>query len=181
MSNITPLTIDNAPEASRPLLEAVKAKMGKVPNLLGNLAHGPAALQAYLSLSETLGGGLFSGQELELIALSIGEANQCDYCVAAHTLIGGMQGLDEDSILAARGGKASNEKLTQLVSLSAEITVTRGNPEPSSVEAFLQSGWTQGHLLELIAAVALNTLTNYTNHITKTEVDFPAAPKLQPA
>ena len=179
MSNITPLTIENAPEASRPLLEAVKAKMGKVPNLLGTLAHGPAALQSYLSLSEVLGGGLFSGQELELIALSIGEANECDYCLAAHTMIGGMQGLDGDTILAARNGKGSDEKLTQLVSLSREITVTRGNPEASSVAAFISAGWTQGHLVELIAAVALNTLTNYTNHIAKTEVDFPAAPKLQ--
>lgn len=181
MSNIKPLNIENAPEASRPLLEAVNAKMGKIPNLLGNLAHSPAALQSYLSLAETLGGGLFSGQELELVALAVGEANNCDYCLAAHTMIGGMQGLDSDTILAARNGQSSDPKLAQLIRLSAEITVTRGNPEAASVTAFLGAGWTEGHLMELIAVVALNTLTNYANHIAKTEVDFPAAPKLQSA
>ena len=178
MSNITPLTIENAPEASRPLLEAVQAKMGKVPNLLGNLAHGPAALQSYLAQAEVFGKSLFSGQELELVALSVGEANGCEYCVAAHTMIGGMQGLDGETMLAARSGKGGDEKLTQLVSLTHEIVTARGNPEASSVAGFLNAGWSEGHLMELIAAVAFNTLTNYTNHIAKTIVDFPPAPKL---
>ncbi len=181
MSNIKPLNIETAPEASRPLLEAVEAKMGKVPNLLGTLAHAPAALQSYLSQSEALGGGLLSAQERELIALAIGEANGCDYCLAAHTMIGGMQGLDGEAMLSARNGQGADEKLTQLVQFSREVTLTRGRPEASSVSAFLGAGWTEGHLIEVIAAVALNTLTNYTNHIANTDVDFPAAPKLQSA
>jgi uncharacterized peroxidase-related enzyme len=181
MSLIQPLSITTAPEASQPLLEAVKAKMGKVPNLLGTMAHAPAVLSSYLAQSEALGGGALSGQEREIVALVVAEANACDYCLAAHTMIGGMQGLDSATMLAARSGKGGDEKLTRLVELSREITESRGNPAPATVKAFLASGWTQAHLLEVVAAVSLNTLTNYINHIAGTEVDFPAAPKLQTA
>ncbi|MEM6675296.1 MAG: carboxymuconolactone decarboxylase family protein, partial [Planctomycetota bacterium] len=82
MARIQPLDNSNAPESSRPLLDAVQAKMGMVPNLLGTLAHAPAALQSYLSLSEVLGGGLFDAKERELVALAVAEANACDYCLA---------------------------------------------------------------------------------------------------
>ncbi|MDF1837423.1 MAG: carboxymuconolactone decarboxylase family protein, partial [Planctomycetota bacterium] len=133
MSNISPLTIQSAPAASQPLLEAVKAKMGKVPNLLGTLAHAPSALQSYLSLSEVLGGGEFSAQERELIALAIGEANNCDYCLAAHTMIGGMQGLDGETMLAARSGHLVDPKLSALTALTTELVVTRGRPEVRNV------------------------------------------------
>ena len=181
MSNINPLTIETAPAASKPLLEAVQAKMGKVPNLLGTLAHAPASLQSYLGLSDSLGNGLFSGAERELIALAIGEANHCDYCLAAHTMIGGMQGLDAEAMQKARSGGLGDAKLEALTSLAREIVITRGNPSEASLNGFRSANWTDAHLVELIAHVALNTLTNYTNHIAATDVDFPAAPELQKA
>ena len=181
MSTINPLTIETAPEASQPLLEAVKAKMGMVPNLLGTLAHAPAGLQSYLGLSEALGGGLFTAGEREIIALAIGEANSCDYCLAAHTMIGGMQGLDAETMQQARAGGLTDAKLEALTSLAREIVVTRGRPSEASLSAFRAAQWTDAHLIELIAHVALNTLTNYTNHIAATTVDFPPAPALQNA
>ncbi len=181
MPNISALTIETAPAASKPLLEAVRAKMGKVPNLLGTLAQAPAGLQSYLGLSEALGGGSFSGGERELIALAIGEANSCDYCLAAHTMIGAMQGLNAESMQKARAGGLGDAKLEALTSLAREIVVTRGRPSQASLDVFRSSGWSDTHLIELIAHVALNTLTNYTNHIARTAVDFPPAPALQSA
>ncbi|MEM9801907.1 MAG: carboxymuconolactone decarboxylase family protein [Planctomycetota bacterium] len=181
MARIQPLDNSNAPESSRPLLDAVQAKMGMVPNLLGTLAHAPAALQSYLSLSEVLGGGLFDAKERELVALAVAEANACDYCLAAHTMIGGSVGLSEEARFAARRGEGSDAKSTALASLAREIVDSRGRPGEESVASFRSAGWSDGHLVELIALVTLNTLTNYTNHIAETEVDFPAAPALQNA
>jgi len=181
MSQIDALNIGTAPVASQPLLEAVQAKMGKVPNLLGTLAHAPAGLQSYLSLSEALSGGHFTGSEREIIALAIGQVNQCDYCLAAHTMIGGMNGLDAESMLKARSGGLADAKLEALASLAREITTTQGRPSKTSLDTFRSSGWTDAHVIELIAHVAFNTLTNYANHIAETEVDFPAAPQLQGA
>ena len=178
MARISPVRYENAPEAARPLLDAVKSKMGRVPNVLGIMAHSPAVLRSYLAQSEALGEASISAADRELVALAVAEVNQCAYCLAAHTMIGGMVGLSGDVMRAARSGEGVDEKRTRLVQLSREITESRGNPAPSSVEAFLAAGWTHADLLEVIAAVALNTLTNYVNHIAGTAVDFPAAPAL---
>lgn len=181
MTKIEALTNPQAPDASRTLLEAAARKMGKAPNLLRVLAHGPAALASYLGLAETLAGGLFDAQERELIALAVAESNACDYCLAAHTTIGGMQGLAADDMLAARTGDATDPRRRTLTALAQEIVTSRGRPTDASVDAFRAAGWTDGHLVELIALVTLNTLTNYTNHIAGTEIDFPAAPALATA
>ena len=58
MSRIpTPATIDAAPAASRPLLEAVKKQLGLVPNMFRLVANSPAALEGYLGLSGALNEG----------------------------------------------------------------------------------------------------------------------------
>jgi len=38
---------------------------------------------------------------------------------------------------------------------------------------YRRAGLDDGLILEVIANIALNTLTNYTNHIADTTVDFP--------
>ena len=181
MPTIQPLDPSNAPEASRPLLDAVQKKMGMIPNLLGTLASSPAALKSYLELSEALAGGLYSAKERELLALAIAEVNDCGYCRAAHTMIGGSLGLSESELLGARRGESSDTKTQALIALTQKIVVSRGFPGDSEVRAFTDAGWTSGHLIELLAVVALHTLTNYTNHIAGTEIDFPLAPALQTA
>lgn len=181
MARIQPVTADNAPADSKPLLQAVQKKMGGVPNVLGTLANAPAALQSYLDLSEALSKGNFSAGERERIALAIAETNDCGYCLAAHTKIGKGAGLSEEETLHARRGEGSDPKNAALAAFAAKVVESRGNPTEADLEAFKGAGWTDAHVIEVIAHVALNTLTNYTNHIAETEVDFPAAPELQNA
>jgi len=181
MVRIQPVDPSHAPAASRPLLDAVRKKMGMVPNLLATLAHAPAALQSYLSQGEALAGGLLTAAERERVALSVAEANRCGYCLAAHTLIGKGAGLSSAEALLARQGSGSDARGAALARFAAQVTETRGNVSSSDVKAFLDAGWEHAHVLEVIAHVALNTLTNYTNHIAATELDFPAAPALQGA
>jgi hypothetical protein len=56
----TPTTIESAPAASRPLLEAVKKQLGIVPNLFRLVSNSPAALEGYLGMSGALGKGALS-------------------------------------------------------------------------------------------------------------------------
>ena len=64
MSRIpTPATIDAAPAASQPLLEAVKKQLGVVPNLFRLVANSPAALEGYLGLSGALNKGSAAGAD----------------------------------------------------------------------------------------------------------------------
>lgn len=181
MTRINPVDQSSAPAAAQPLLEAVKSKMGMVPNLLGTFANAPATLQSYLSQSEVLAGGLLSASDRERVALAVGQANDCDYCLAAHTMIGKGAGLSEDETLLARQGQGSDPKSAALARFAIEVTESRGNVSDTQLEAFKSAGWEDAHVLEVIAHVAFNTLTNYTNHIAATAVDFPAAPSLQTA
>jgi uncharacterized peroxidase-related enzyme len=102
-------TIDNAPEASRPLLEAAQAKFGFVPNLLGELAAAPAALQAYLTLSELLNQTSLTAVEQQIVLLAASVTNKCEYCVAAHSAGLKRAGLDDAQIEAVRQGRAVDD------------------------------------------------------------------------
>ncbi len=87
MPRLNPVDPDAAHPAATPLLDAVKARLGLVPNITRTLANSPAALKGYLGFSEALAGGAFDRTTREAIALAVAGANSCHYCSAAHTFI----------------------------------------------------------------------------------------------
>ena len=178
MSRIAPVTSANTPAASAPLLAAVKAKLGFTPNMMATMAHSSAVLRGYLGLSEALAGGSLSARERELIALAVGEANACEYCVSAHAAIGQGAGLSGDEITAARRGKAAGGREDAIVRLARSVAQDRRAVADAPVQAAREAGLTDAELLDVVAQVALNVLTNTVNHIARTEVDFPAVPRL---
>ena len=54
MSRLTIPAVDASPEASKPLLAAVKKQLGVIPNLMKLVGPSPAALEGYLSLNGAL-------------------------------------------------------------------------------------------------------------------------------
>ncbi len=165
------------PEQANPevtgTLAAVKGKLGMVPNLFATLAHAPTVLKGYLGLADTLAGGRLTSAQREIIALAVGQANACQYCLSAHTLLGRGAGLNADAIALARTGSAATQLDAALAGLARKLTERRGKLDSSDLEAYRRAGVDDGLLLEVVAAVALNTLTNYANHVAGTEVDFP--------
>ena len=165
------------PEATSPeiadILTAVKGKLGMVPNMFATLAQAPAALKGYLGLAETLAGGRLTSAQRESIALAVGQANACQYCLSAHTLLGKAAGLSLNEIEQARTGSGATRLDAGLAALARQLTEQRGLLALSDLKAYRLAGIDEGLMLEVVAAVALNTLTNYTNHVAGTEVDFP--------
>lgn len=178
MKNLEALTKEQASEATGQIFDAVKSKIGMVPNLYATIGHSAKALEGVLTYGETLGQGEFSTKEIEAVALAVSEKNKCDYCLAAHTAIGKMNGLKEEETIAIRTGDIADEKLHAITTLAANITETRGFPEQQFVDNFFSAGYSKAALVELIGLVALNTFNNYTNNIAGTTVDFPQAPAL---
>lgn len=173
MPHIAPLSLDTADAATATTLKAVKAKLGMVPNMFATLAHAPAALNGYLGLSETLGTGRLSAAQREIVALAAGQANTCQYCLSAHSLIGKGAGLSEDAIAAARSGRGSNPLNAAIAGFARALVEERGRVSAEAMAGYRQAGLDDGLILEVVANVALNVLTNYTNHVADTEVDFP--------
>jgi uncharacterized peroxidase-related enzyme len=178
MPRIAPVDRKNPPATVAPQLAAVHAKLGVVPNLIATLAQSPVALNAYLGLSETLGQGALNAAERERIALVVAETNSCDYCLAAHSLIGKGAGLSEADIAAARQAEAGQTRDRALVRLARAIVETRGLVTASDLSEARSAGLSDADLLEVVVNVVVNLLTNYTNHLAQTEVDFPKARSL---
>ncbi len=178
MKNLEVLTREQVAPETQEVFDALKGKIGMVPNLYATYANSHVALTATLALDETLKSGEFNGKEVETIALAVAEANSCEYCLAAHTAIGKMVGFSEEETLDLRTGEIADEKLSALAVLAREITITRGRPEQQFIDSFINAGYSRKALVELIGFVAQNTFNNYVNNIAGTEVDFPAPPVL---
>lgn len=168
-------TIDNAPEASKPLLEAAKENFGFVPNLLGEFAESPAVLEGYLKLNEIVGKTDFSPREQQLVILAVSVENQCHYCSAVHsTILKNQLDVDEGIVDAVRSGESLRDaKLDALVSYTRKAVAERGFVSASDAQSFLDAGYSKGQLLEINLIIALKTISNYTNHLAGTPLDEP--------
>lgn len=80
-------TIDSAPEESRATLQSLAARMGKVLNIHGEMAHLPVVLAAYSGVAAAIAKlGTFDARTRKAIALAVGAVDSCDYCQATHTI-----------------------------------------------------------------------------------------------
>jgi uncharacterized peroxidase-related enzyme len=178
VSRIDIVNVANAQPEAVEVLEAVKKKMGRVPNLLGAMVNSPAAAKSYLGFSDALSHGRLPAKLRELVALTVGEANACDYCLAAHSAIGKMVGLSPDQILGGRRGRSEDPKIAAALEFVRKVVDSRGKVSDADVAAVKTAGYTDGDVAELVANTALNLFTNYFNHVADTPVDFPAAAPL---
>ena len=175
MSRIpTPATIDAAPAASRPLLEAVKKQLGSAPNLFRLVATSPAALEGYLGMSGALAKGALPAATRERIALAVAELNGCDYCLSAHTYLGrNVVKLDDAEIAANRSGFSNDPKADAAVRFAGKVAQRRGHVSDEDVLAVRSAGYSDAQIVEIVQHVALNTWTNYINSVAGTVIDFP--------
>lgn len=167
-------TPDDADEAvSAPLKQAQKA-MGMVPNMYAGMANLPALLATYsFGYDRFRKEAGFSSVEQEVILLTVSRANECHYCVAAHsTLADTMSGVPAEVTDAIRGDEEiPDPKLRALAEFTRVMSETRGNPSPAQAKAFLQAGYSETHILGIILAISVKVISNYSNHLFHTEVD----------
>lgn len=169
-----PDSIDAAPAAAQPLLEGVKQMLGSVPNLFRITANSPAALEGYLGLNGALAKGSLKPQTRERIALAVAQFNGCDYCLSAHTYLGkNLAKLDDAEIAANRRGASNDPQADAAVRFAVKLVRDRGQVTDADVSAVRMAGYSEAEIVEIVAHVALNTLTNYLNEALGTPIDFP--------
>lgn len=181
MNRITPLDPTHATGKARQLLDAVQAKVGAVPNLYRVLAHAPAAFEGLLNFGQALAGGVLDARVREQIALAVAEINDCHYCRNAHAFIGGKLGLNEREIADARLATAADARVNAILNLARSLVVQRGELGDAEFKAARAAGLGDAEIIETVANVALNIFTNYTNHVARTVVDFPAVKPVETA
>lgn len=173
MPRIAPVDPATADAGVKATLSAVKTKIGMVPNLFSTFARSPAVLNGYLALSDALGAGALTAKQREIVALVVAQANECHYCLSAHTLMGKGAGLSPEAIRKAREGQADDETNSALALFARRVVETRGQVSGADLAAARSAGLDDAHILEVIAGVAINVFTNYTNNVAQTDIDFP--------
>lgn len=171
-----PVSIDKAPVPAKPFLEAVESHLGSVPNMFRLIATSPQTLEGYLGLNGALAKGKLDAATRERIALAVANVNGCTYCNSAHAYLGARFGkLDEAEIAANRDGHSTDPKADAALRFARKIAAERGIVTDADLQSVRAAGFSDAELVEIVAHVALNTLTNYVNNVFGTEVDFPVA------
>lgn len=172
MTTFTTYTIDNAPAASKPILEAVKGAFGFVPNLQANMAESPELLAGYSQLWDLFGKSTLTAHEQQVVYLTSNFENNCHYCMAGHTTLAKMIEMDAGVVAALRAGTAiPDAKLEALHVFATQVVRERGFVPDAGIDAFLAAGYTRQNVLEVVLGVATKLMSNYTNHLVHTQLD----------
>lgn len=170
-------TIESAPEAAKETLKSAAKAYGFLPNLLAVMAEAPALVKAYRTAADLFEETSLTASERQVVLLTVSYENACEYCVAAHSVIAGMQSVPEKVVQAIRAGQPiADGRLEALRRFVSSIVVTRGLPSPQGTQAFLDAGYTRAQILEVVLGVGVKTLSNYTNHIAETPLDHAFEP-----
>jgi uncharacterized peroxidase-related enzyme len=173
MNRITQLDPSQATGKTKELLGTVEAQLGSVPNLFRVLANSPAALEGFLRFHSALADGILSSRLREQIALAVAEINYCGYSLSAHAYLGAKAGLTEREIADARRVSAADAHTAGILSLARGIAVQRGVLGDADLRVARAANISDAEIVETVANVGLNILTNYLNHVAQTVVDFP--------
>ncbi|WP_018268524.1 carboxymuconolactone decarboxylase family protein [Methylosinus sp. LW4] len=173
MPRIPVLDSNSASADIRATFDAVKGKLGVVPNLLKTIAHAPSVLNSYLGFSGAVGGGALPATLREQLALLSAETNGCDYCASAHQAIGKMVGLDADEIVRGYAGDSADPKARAALVFAKSVLANRGKVSDADFTAVKAAGYSDGDVLEIVANLTLNIFTNYLNNVAQTDIDFP--------
>ena len=161
--------------------QQIQGAFGTVPNMFKAIGQSSAALESMWTSFVALGKGQINSQLGEQVAVFIANVNRCEYCLAAHTLLGQNAGLSSDQIKAAQAGRSDDARTQAALDFAAKIVKQRAQLSEQDVAQVKQAGFSDAEVAELVAHVALNIFTNYTNVALAVPVDFPHVQLIQAA
>lgn len=175
MSRLSVPNLESDAGPSGQVYAQIKKAIGSVPNTFAAIAaHGPAALKAVLAADTVLSAGSLSKRDQEAIKLVISEVAGCDYCVAAHSLLGKLAGLKPEELKNIRERRATgDEKRDALIRFVRKLAQSSGTVSDDDFAAIRAAGYTDAQLVEISLAFATTVFTNVFNRINDTEIDFP--------
>lgn len=174
MNRLQALNPSTTTGKSKELFNGVQANLGMVPNMMRTMGNSPAVLEGYLNLSGALSKGKLGVKLGELIALTVSEANECGYCLAAHAFIGEkLVKIHPAELEAAREARNQNPKIQAALLFALTLVEKAGRIIDEDVQLVKDAGYSEGEISEIVAHVALNMLTNYFNNTANTTIDFP--------
>lgn len=175
MTRITPLTIDQLPQATRDSLSYAEELMGFTPNDVLTMAHWPELLAAMQQLVAVIyKAGALDGTLKRMIATIVSGASGCRYC-QAHTAHGAvkMTGADGDKI-AAVWTYQSDDRFSQAERAALNLALAAGQqPNAATDDHFreLEKHFSQRQIMEIMGVIGLFGFLNRWNDTLATELE----------
>ena len=176
MSRIPTHTLEDAPAASRPLLQKIVQSTpgGRPANLHAQMAHSPAVLAAYTSLrAVTAEHGTLDSKVSWALNLATAAAVGNDYMMGIASRFAGMNGWTETQIVALRTGTTTGDaRIDALTLVVREAAANSGNVTDATWKAAQQASWSDEHLTEAFAFLGLTMFTGYFLNYAQTDSDI---------
>ncbi|MHA7662203.1 carboxymuconolactone decarboxylase family protein [Mycolicibacterium sp. HS_4_1] len=174
MTNFAPIELEAATGKAAELLAQVKKSMGQTPNMTKVMANSPTLLQSYLALSGAAAGGTLKPAVRERLAIASAQLNGCEYCLSAHTFTGAkFAKIDAVELDNARRAESDDPHIAALLKLAVAIAENAGDVNDAELAAARDAGISDEEIGEVVANVALNTMTNYFNVMARVANDWP--------
>ena len=174
MTHFPVLTMESAPERSKPALKQLEAAFGMIPNIAGVMANSPVLINSLVGVFGNVHGGSFTESQIQTVLLTDAVTNESEWAVAFHTALALKAGLDSADVEAIREGRMpKDEKHAALSSLAKTLIEKRGRLDDRDVDQFIAAGFSKDLALEVIAIVAASTITNYTGSVTRIPLEAP--------
>ena len=176
MSRLPVPSFNSATGATAEVYGQIKKAIGNVPNTFAAIgAYGPEALKSILQADRVLAAGSLSKRDQETVKLVISGVAGCDYCVAAHSLLGKLSGLKPDELKNIREGRPTGDtKRDALIRFVRLLAETSGTVSAEAFSAIKAAGYSDAQLVDISLAFATTAFTNVFNRINDTAIDFPA-------
>lgn len=112
--------------------------------------------------------------------LAASRYRECSYCTAAHSVIADTASRVPRAVTDAlrSGGRVPDPKLEMLAGRPRVLLQMRGQPSNDDADSFLAAGYDERHMLEIVLATAVKTLSSYTNPLFQTPLDEAFASRL---
>lgn len=180
MTRIPSHTIQDAPAASRPLLEDMLqfSPTGRPLNLHAQMAHAPAVLASYVSIRRATGQhGTLDQPVRTALMLATAVADDSEYAVAIISMLALRSGWRRDQVDALLAGQdLGEEKTDTLIGVVREAAANSGRVSDPTWNRAAGSGWSDEQLAEAFAYLGLTVFTSYFLNYAATELDLPAGP-----
>lgn len=169
--SLAPRTAEDPDPVVASLIQKVTSKSGSVSALYADMANAPGLLETYTSGYKSFAkeSGFTAGEQ-QLVMLEISRINGCSYCTAAHSAAARMAQVPDDVIAAVLAQVPLEDvQLDALVTFVRTMVESRGLPSASDAQRFLDAGYTERHILYVILAISVKTISNYSAHVFHTQ------------
>ncbi|MET7995732.1 carboxymuconolactone decarboxylase family protein [Amycolatopsis sp. NPDC005232] len=174
MSRLNAPAPDDVPADSRQILEGIGAQLGFVPDMFKVIASNPTVLGVVTTLQSTLS-RVLDARTRHSIALTVSEANGCDYCLAMHTYVSSeFGGMSSDDIALGRAGSSVDPKRAAAANFARRVVDSRGQVSDEDLAGVRDAGYTDAQILAIVTVAVQALLTNFINNVNQTDIDIPA-------